>query len=129
VVRAGSGLNASTPLPPIRLYLYRYGRSHANRSEQVQGQFDSRLTEHGQRKADELADFLADRDVAVYSTTVLRSYTTALSVTQRHGMKPTAVRDLKELDRGLGTGMQYEDIMDEIESSSIRGEDYTDLAT
>lgn len=109
----------------MRLFLCRHGQTHANRSQRSQGQFDSRLTELGQRQAEQLAEFLADETfTAVYSSTLLRSYTTALPVADRHDMKPTALRQLKELDRGLGTGMHYDDIMDEIEEKGIRGEDW-----
>ncbi len=110
----------------MRLFLCRHGQSHANRTERSQGQLDSRLTDLGNRQAKRLAAFLADEDLAaVYSSTLLRSYTTAVPVADRHGMKPTAIRQLKELDRGLGTGMQYDAITDEIEDRGIRGEDWT----
>lgn len=121
----------------MRLYLCRHGETHANQGDRIQGQFDSRLTERGERQADHLADFLADRTfAAVYSSTLLRSYTTARQVADRHDMRPTALRELKEVDRGLGTGMRHDDVIDEIEEDDLRGEDwrkpygedYTDLA-
>ncbi|MDY6771673.1 MAG: histidine phosphatase family protein [Candidatus Nanohaloarchaea archaeon] len=118
-------------------YLCRHGETHYNRKPRTQGQFDSRLTETGQRQAEQLADFLAKQDfAAIYSSTLLRSYRTARIVAERHGMRPTAISDLKEADRGLGTGMHYDDIDAELEEKGIsrpawedrHGEDYHDLA-
>jgi probable phosphoglycerate mutase len=94
----------------MKLYLCRHGETTFNRAGRSQGWYDAQLTEKGEEQAEKLASFLADRELSrVYSSTLIRAYNTAEKIAATHGLQPTARNDLKEINRGLASGISYDE--------------------
>ncbi|MDY6777315.1 MAG: histidine phosphatase family protein [Candidatus Nanohaloarchaea archaeon] len=112
------------------LYLARHGETSYNKQGRTQGHYDARLTERGREQAQKLRDYLRDHDFeAIYASTLLRAYETAEIVAEPHSIKPTAIRDLCEVDRGITTGMTYTEAEQVIEERDETFLDDYDEAT
>src|SRR5262245_56676998 len=100
---------AQTPVRgTLRIYLARHGESTANASRTLAGQTDVALSEQGRQQAKELAATVRGiRFDAVYSSTLMRSRTTAETVAGRG--KVQALADLRERNLGRFEGKPNDD--------------------
>jgi broad specificity phosphatase PhoE len=89
------------------------------------------------RQAAELADALADVELAAaYTSPLARAAETAQAVAARHGLTPSVVDGLREIDLGEVDGLQFEDYPPELRFALLHtpgtvrfpgGESYEDL--
>jgi broad specificity phosphatase PhoE len=83
------------------ILLARHGETDWNRESRFQGHADPPLNERGREQAAELAEALADEQLAdVYSSPLRRAFETAELVAARHGLPAVPVEGLREVDVG-----------------------------
>ena len=83
------------------ILLARHGETDWNRESRFQGDADPPLNERGREQAAELAEALADEQLAaVYSSPLRRAFETAELVAARHGLPAVPVEGLREVDVG-----------------------------
>jgi broad specificity phosphatase PhoE len=88
------------------LLLVRHGETDWNADGRLQGQTDRPLTDFGRRQARELADELANEELAaVYSSDLSRARETAEIVAERLGLPVVLDPDLREKDWGSWEGL------------------------
>lgn len=106
------------PIPLPDIWLIRHGETEWSRSGRHTGRTDVRLTERGEREADELRRRLKDhRFSLVLSSPLLRAWETCL----RSGLGDGAVRsdDLVEWDYGAYEGRTAAEIRTEVPGWSL----------
>jgi alpha-ribazole phosphatase len=83
------------------VYLLRHGETTWNAERRFQGAQDSPLSARGRRQVHLLVEALRAVPVAaVYSSPLVRARETAQAVGTFHGVPPTGVEDLRELEMG-----------------------------
>lgn len=93
------------------ILLARHGESDWNRDGRWQGHADRPLTATGRVQAGTLADRLDGRHLAaVYASDLLRARETASVVAKRRGLPVSVTRDLREVDVGSWTGLDWDEI-------------------
>ena len=93
------------------LILARHGETDWNRDGIWQGHGDPPLNDLGRRQAAQLAERLADVEIAaLYSSDLRRAYETAEIVGAAKGLDITADPDLREMDVGSWSGLTSEEI-------------------
>ena len=96
---------------PVRILLARHGETVFNVEGRWQGQSDSPLTERGLQQARELARALEAEPIAAgYSSDLGRARDTAAEVARVHGLVVRTDPRLRELNTGLWTGKNGEQI-------------------
>jgi broad specificity phosphatase PhoE len=91
--------------------LARHGETDWNRDNRFQGHADPPLNDAGREQAVALAASLAgERLAAVYSSPLRRAVETAELVAARHGLEPTPVDALREVDVGSWQGLTRNEI-------------------
>jgi broad specificity phosphatase PhoE len=91
--------------------LARHGETDWNRDNRFQGHADPPLNDAGREQAVALAASLAgERLAAVYSSPLRRAVETAELVAARHGLEPTPVDELREVDVGSWQGLTRSEI-------------------
>lgn len=94
-----------------RILLARHGETDWNRDNRFQGRADPPLNDAGREQAAALAASLAgERLAAVYSSPLRRAVETAELVAARHGLEPTPVDALREVDVGSWQGLTRNEI-------------------
>lgn len=92
----------------MTVYLVRHGETAHNRDGLTLGRADPGLTEKGIAQARAVADRLADAPVTrVLSSPLSRAMTMATFVSERHGITPTVMDALTELDIGETEGLGF----------------------
>lgn len=95
----------------IELILSRHGETLENQQHILQGQLPGTLSPLGRSQAENLAETLKDIPLdVVVSSDLARSYETALAVAKRHGLVPHQTPLLREMDWGIYTGKQLDDV-------------------
>ena len=93
------------------ILLARHGESDWNRDGRWQGHADRPLTTNGHRQAVVLADRLGSLQLAaVYASDLVRARETARVVAERLELSVTVRRDLREVDVGSWTGLDWDTI-------------------
>ncbi len=88
--------------------LVRHGETQWNLEGRCVGWTDVPLNETGLRQAAEVADHLADRDVAAIATSTLsRARMTADAIATKHELQPEPQDGLREIDHGLMEGVPF----------------------
>jgi probable phosphoglycerate mutase len=96
---------------PVRILLARHGETVFNVEGRWQGQSDSPLTERGVQQARELARALeAEPVAAVYSSDLERALNTAAEVAGLHRQEVRTDTRLREMNTGLWTGKNRDQI-------------------
>lgn len=94
----------------LRIYLARHGQTDGNANGIAQGWTDTPLNETGQQHAAMLADRLRGvRLDAIYSSTLLRSRTTAETVAAGRGVKVNSLPGLREVGLGKWENISLKD--------------------
>ena len=94
-----------------RILLARHGETDWNRDNRFQGHADPPLNDAGRKQAATLAASLAGEQLdAVYSSPLRRAVETADVVAAPHGLEPTPVEALREVDVGSWQGLTRTEI-------------------
>ncbi len=95
----------------IELILTRHGETLENQQHILQGQLPGTLSPLGIKQAEELAEKLKNKRIdAVICSDLARSRETARAVASLHGLEPEATPLLREMDWGVYTGQQLDDV-------------------
>ena len=93
------------------ILLARHGETDWNRESRFQGRADPPLNDRGREQAAELAETLAEEELAaVYSSPLRRAFETAEVVAGRHGLPALPVEGLREVDVGSWQGLTRVDV-------------------
>ena len=95
-----------------RLYLIRHGETAHSAGDRFSGASDVDLADEGRRQASCLAQRLAgERITAFYCSPLRRAIETATLVAQPHGLTPTIVAGLREIDYGRWEGVTRDEVL------------------
>jgi len=95
----------------IEFILSRHGETIENQQHVLQGQLPGTLSPLGIAQAERLAEALRDEIIdSVVSSDLARSYDTAMIAAQPHGLTPHPTPLLREMDWGIYTGKQLDDV-------------------
>lgn len=95
----------------IELILSRHGETLENQQHILQGQLPGTLSPLGIAQAKKLAEALQDEIIdSVVSSDLARSYDTAMAAARPHGLTPHPTPLLREMDWGIYTGKQLDDV-------------------
>ena len=95
-----------------RLYLIRHGQTAHSAADRFSGASDVDLAEEGRRQATCLAQRLAGEPIAAfYCSPLRRAIETAGLIAHPHGLTPTPVADLREVDYGLWEGLPRDEVL------------------
>ena len=98
-------------IEPTRVFLLRHGQTAWNAEQRLQGQLDVELDPVGQRQAAQLAQALADEDLAaIYSSDLQRAYSTALALARVVNLPVTQDAALRERGFGHLEGLTYAEV-------------------
>jgi broad specificity phosphatase PhoE len=101
----------SRPEATTRLLLVRHADVDPAVAGRCYGRLDVPLSTAGRRQADALGAALAGLDLAaVYASPLARALDTAATVATPHGLEPTPVEALLELDFGELEGLPFDEI-------------------
>ncbi|MFB6294774.1 MAG: histidine phosphatase family protein [Candidatus Nanohaloarchaea archaeon] len=99
-----------------RILLARHGETDHNRNRVLQGQQDVDLNATGKEQARQLAERVAEEDVAaVYTSDLDRARKTAEIVAVEHGLEPETLEELRERTYGELEGEPHEARRDHID--------------
>ena len=102
-----------TAPPATRLLLIRHGEVEAKYQGVFGGKIDMNLSPRGKQQAKILADYLRVKTIdAVYASPMKRVQQTLAPTLQRHGKTQTVIRDLREIDFGDWTGLDWHEVRD-----------------
>lgn len=102
-----------------RILLVRHGGTPMTSEDRFTGRADIPLSDSGREEARLLSKRLADVKIAAaYCSHLNRAIETATIVATPHGLKPTQVRDLREIDHGKWEG-QVHKIIEQTEEYKI----------
>lgn len=94
----------------IRLILVCNGQTDWDLGNRIQGEMDIPLNEEGRRQAKTLAHQLKNVPIkTIYSSTLARSYETAVVLAKPHRLKVRSLKSLSEINLGLWQGMLVAD--------------------
>ena len=95
-----------------RLYLIRHGQTAHSAADVFSGASNVDLADEGRRQATCLAQRLAGEPIAAfYCSSLQRAIETATLVAQPHGLTPTPVADLREIDYGHWEGLPRAEVL------------------
>lgn len=95
----------------IELILTRHGETLENQQHILQGQLPGTLSPLGIFQAEQLAKRLKEEALdAIVCSDLARSYDTALIIAKDHGLQPQPTPLLREMDWGIYTGKQLDDV-------------------
>lgn len=84
------------------VYLIRHAEAEGNLYRRAHGHYDATITQRGYRQIAALSARLADERIdAVYTSDLIRTQTTALSVTHSRGLVPERMPELREIGVGI----------------------------
>ncbi|HEU6448609.1 MAG TPA: histidine phosphatase family protein [Verrucomicrobiae bacterium] len=97
---------------PIRLILVRHAEVEARYQKIFGGKIDMNLSPRGSEQAQMLANFLRNKPMdAIYASPMKRVQQTLAPVLKNHGApSPAVLPDLREVDFGDWTGMNWEQV-------------------
>jgi broad specificity phosphatase PhoE len=105
--------------------LARHGETDWNRESRFQGHADPPLNDLGRQQAAELADALANEELAaVYSSPLRRALETAEIVAARHELRAIPVEGLREVDVGSWQGLTRDEVEQRFPDQFDRWLDY-----
>jgi probable phosphoglycerate mutase len=94
-----------------RVYLIRHGATVLSAQDKFAGSSDVELSDEGRRQAGLLGKRLAAAQVdAVYCSNMKRALVTAEAVALPHGLVPTPLAELREIDHGQWEGLTHEQV-------------------
>lgn len=86
----------------MKIILARHGETEFNVSGQIQGQYDSKLTENGKLQAKALAEALKKEKIdKIYTSKLSRAIETADAINKFHDLKIKKEKDLNERSWGV----------------------------
>ena len=95
----------------MRLILVRHGESVGNSENRLQGQEDYPLTERGEQQAELTGRRLAAEGTsAVYTSPLLRAFSTAKKIADQAGVEPKVLADVAEYHFGEMGGLTYAEV-------------------
>src|SRR5512139_880892 len=96
---------------PVKVYLMRHAEVTNGAEKRYNGHIDVDITERGVEQMHRLAGLLEGKPVkAVYSSDLIRSVKGAKIVSERLGLAPTPLRELRERSVGKWEGLTAEEI-------------------
>jgi broad specificity phosphatase PhoE len=105
--------------------LARHGETDWNRESRFQGHADPPLNDLGRQQAAELADALANEELAaVYSSPLRRALETAEIVAARHELRAIPLEGLREVDVGSWQGLTRDEVEQRFPEQFERWLDY-----
>lgn len=106
---------------PTRIIAIRHGETAWNVDTRIQGHLDIALNERGHWQAQQLAQALADSDIAaVYASDLSRAFETGRYLAQAVGAPITAHPGLRERNFGLFEGRTFAQIEAELPEQALR---------
>jgi broad specificity phosphatase PhoE len=94
-----------------KILLARHGETDWNRESRFQGHADPPLNDRGREQAADLAEALANEELAaVYSSPLRRAFETAETIAARHGLEAVPVERLREVDVGSWQALTRDDV-------------------
>lgn len=95
-----------------RLIVVRHGVTPTNNEHRYTGQLDVPLTDRGHEQAKCVARYLAENEHvdAIFSSDLSRAMDTARPTAEALGVPVVPMRELRELDMGVFSGMAYRDV-------------------
>jgi len=111
------------PHPPAtRLLLIRHGEVEARYQGIFGGRIDMNLSPRGKQQAKILADYLRVKTIdAVYASPMKRVQQTLAPTLKLHGHSQTIFHDLREIDFGDWTGMNWAQVQDKYDLPCTNG--------
>lgn len=115
------GLASSVETPPsprkpvatTRLLLIRHAEVEARYHRVFGGRIDMGISPNGHSQAGALAEFLRHRPLdAIYASPMKRVQQTLAPLLTNGAPRPTVISDLREVDFGDWTGLNYEEVME-----------------
>lgn len=96
---------------PTRLVLIRHGEVEARYQRIFGGRIDMELSPRGQEQARQLADHLRPTHfAAAYVSPLRRAQQTMAALVATNGDQPVVLEDLREVDFGAWTGLNWEEV-------------------
>lgn len=111
-----------------RLIVVRHGVTPTNTEHRYTGQLNVPLTDQGHEQAKRVARYLTENEHidAIFSSDLSRAIDTARPTAEAFGVPVVAMRELRELDMGIFSGMAYRDVKrDHAELEARRATDPT----
>jgi probable phosphoglycerate mutase len=94
-----------------RLYLVRHGATQLTTEDRFSGTTDIHLSETGREQVEQLADRLADEDIAaIYSSPLDRTLETAAIIATPHHLTPIPNDGLREISHGHWEGLSRKEV-------------------
>jgi broad specificity phosphatase PhoE len=107
------------------ILLARHGETDWNRESRFQGHADPPLNELGRKQASELAETLANQDLAaVYTSPLRRARETAEVIAAGHGLTAVPVEGLREVDVGSWQALTRDEVEQRFPEQFRRWLDY-----
>jgi 2,3-bisphosphoglycerate-dependent phosphoglycerate mutase len=98
-------------MEPTRIIAVRHGETAWNVATRIQGHLDIALNERGHWQAEQAAQALASEELAaIYSSDLLRAWTTALSIADACGLPVTTDEHLRERHFGHFEGKTFDEV-------------------
>jgi len=96
-----------------RIYLVRHAEAEGNISRRFHGQYDSNITENGERQLKLLSKRFETIDIdAAYSSDLKRAYKTAVAAVGDKGIEVIKKKGLREIDGGDWENRDFREIAD-----------------
>ncbi|HSK86881.1 MAG TPA: histidine phosphatase family protein [Anaerolineales bacterium] len=106
-----------------RLYLVRHGATQLTTEDRFSGTTDIHLSETGQEQVGQLADRLADEDIAaVYSSPLDRTMETAAILAAPHHLTPIPNDGLREISHGHWEGLSRKEVEEQFHDEYLAWE-------
>lgn len=107
-------LKTHLPNHPTQLYLIRHGEVEVGAQKVFAGsRMDVALSPRGEAQAVALAEWLADTHLdAIYASPMKRVQQTMAPTLARRNMKPVILEDLREIDFGDWTGLNWQQVQE-----------------
>ncbi len=115
ITRRNASRRIKAPQPPAtRLLLIRHGEVEARYQGIFGGRIDMNLSPRGKRQATILAKYLRGKTIdAVYASPMKRVQQTLAPTLKRGRHEQTIIHDLREIDFGDWTGLNWGDVRDQ----------------
>ena len=97
--------------PNCRILLFRHGETANSKEVCFNGHYDVELSERGKKQFLYWADILQKENLkAIYSSDLRRTRNSAQYIAYKHGLKPIAFPELRELSFGTWEGMSFAEV-------------------
>ena len=88
----------------------RHGETEWNKLQKFQGCRDIELSEEGVIQAKKLEERFMDLDYVIYSSPLKRAYKTAKIISDKQGIEPLVLEEMKEINFGQWEGLTFGEI-------------------